>query len=116
MMFLLLCLLTITTHAQRQYTESDYAKKPVWISMMNDSSANYFQVKLAYETYWQYHTPPPGESDMDIKEKEKNKKRFSQKDINLARENARMRMAIKKYHWWLEKMEPYVQEDGHIKR
>lgn len=102
--------------AQSQYNPDEYKKKPLWIQMMDDEKVNYFEIQKAYEAYWSAHTPPIGEGDMDVKQKEKNKKRFSKKEVRDAREDASMRMAIKKYKWWLQRMEPYVQDDGSIQR
>ncbi|MBL7771577.1 MAG: hypothetical protein JNM95_01800 [Chitinophagaceae bacterium] len=102
--------------AQTNYSLEDYKKKPYWISMMDEANPNYFEVQKAFTAYWEHHTMPEGEGDMNIKEKEKNKRRFSKKEIRIAREEAAMRMAIKKYRWWIMKMEPFVQDDGSIKR
>lgn len=113
---LLLLLSAVQLRSQENYTLSDYQRKPLWITMMNEEHPNYFEIQKAFETYWQYHKMPEGEGDMDVQQKEKNKKRFSKREQQEAREEARLRMAIKKYHWWMAKMEPYVQEDGSIKR
>jgi hypothetical protein len=112
----LCCLLASYTQAQQKFSPADYKKKPYWIEMMNDEKANFHEVVKAYTLYWENHTPPEGEGDMDVKQKAKNKKRFSKKEIQQAREDARMRMAIKKYKWWIQKMEPFVQDDGTILR
>ncbi len=82
--------------------------------MLNDVHANYFEIQKAYEQYWSTHVMPVGESDMNLKQSEKNKKRFSKKEIQEARKEAAMRMHIKKYQWWLLKMEPFVKDDGTI--
>ena len=82
--------------------------------MMNDEDVNYFEAIKAFDLYWTTHSKPEGESDMDIKQTEKNKKRFSKREIKEAREEASMRMNIKKFDWWKNKMEPFVKEDGTI--
>jgi len=113
----LLLTLIITNYisfSQTQYNPSDYIKKPVWIQMIDDEHINYFEALKAFEMYWTTHTKPEGESDMDIKQSEKNKKRFSKRELREAREEASMRMKIKKFDWWKNKMEPFVKEDGSI--
>lgn len=102
--------------AQQKYNSKDFAKKPLWIYMMNDQNPNYFEVVNAYETYWANHTLPEAEGDMDIDKKDSNKRRFSKKEVNEARQQAAMRMQIKKYKWWIARMEAFVQEDGTIIR
>lgn len=111
---LLVCLYTI--EAQNKFTSDDYRKKPVWIQMMQEEHPNYHEVVKAYNTYWETHTPPVGEGDMDKKRVKENNKRFTRKEVAQAREDAAMRMAIKRYHWWIARMEPFVQDDGSILR
>ena len=113
---MLLFLGAIHLQAQSGFSDAEYRKRPHWIQMMDEEHPNFFEIQKAFQLYWEQHTMPEGEGDMDVKKKESNKKRFSKRDIREAREEAAMRMAIKKYHWWVLKMEPYVQEDGSIKR
>ena len=113
----LLCIFSIaisTSFSQTIYSTSDYTKKPIWINMMDDPHVNYWEAIKAYEAYWTSHTKPVGESDMDVKNVSKNKKRFSQREIREARAEAAMRMQVKKFEWWKTKMEPFVKEDGTI--
>jgi len=100
--------------AQSKYSEKDFANKPIWISMMDEEHVNYFIALKAFDTYWANHKKPEGESDMDVQQTEKNKKRFSKREVREAREEAKMRMQIKKFNWWKNKMEPFVQDDGTI--
>jgi hypothetical protein len=115
--FLYLILFSFSTtrvFAQNANIIKEYATKPVWIAMMNDTNANYHEAILAYETYWINNTKPNGESDMDVTKTTKNKKRFSKQEIKEARQEAEMRMQIKKFDWWKNKMEPFVKDDGSI--
>jgi hypothetical protein len=113
--FIMACIFSLSIcHAQSKYNEQDFALKPVWITMMDDEHVNYFDALKAFEVYWQNHKMPEGESDMDVKKVEKNKKRFSKKEIKTNYASAAMRMKIKKFGVWKEKMEPYVQDDGTI--
>jgi hypothetical protein len=100
--------------AQSKYNAADFAIKPVWISMMDDEHVNYFEALQAFDMYWQHHAKPIGESDMDVKKDSENKKRFSKKELKANYAAAAMRMKIKKFNVWKEKMEPYVQDDGSI--
>ncbi|OJW82920.1 MAG: hypothetical protein BGO69_02470 [Bacteroidetes bacterium 46-16] len=115
--FMLLCLLlccTATVHAQqKQYTDKDYARTPVWIDMMDDTTTNYFEAEKAYKIYWQHHEKPGGEHDIigEHAEREKIPSKHRQKKI---RQDDDMRMAVKKYERWRQRVLPYVQQDGRI--
>jgi len=78
--------------------------------MIQDTSANFFEVEKAYRIYFQHHENPGGEHDV-IGEFTPSKKLSKRKRQKLAEEN-RMRMEIKKYDYWHRKMLPYVQTDG----
>jgi len=93
--------------------EKDYAKKPLWINMMEDPNVNYFEIDKAYTAYWQHHTMPETEHDI-IGEKKERDKHPSKRAQRKADADNDMRMAVKKYEWWREQMLPYVQPDGHI--
>jgi hypothetical protein len=107
-------LLSTGVNAQKTFTEKEYKQTAHWITMMDEPKANYFEVIKAFEMYWINHKMPEGESDMNVRQKEKNTKRFSNKELRSARQDASMRMKIKKYYWWKEKMEPFVKGDGTI--
>ena len=110
----LACCMACTVMAQqKQYTEKDYAHNPVWINMIEDTSANYFETEKAYKIYWQHHEAPGGENDVigEHAEKEKIPSKRKQQKIQL---DNKMRMAVKKYENWHRRMLPYVQKDGRI--
>jgi len=47
----------------KTYSDKDYARKPVWIEMIKDTSANYFEVQKAYKLYFENHEKPATEQD-----------------------------------------------------
>ncbi len=98
---------------QTAYTEKDYARRPLWISMIKDTSANFFEVEKAYKIYFQHHTPPGGEHDI-IGEHAKAEKMPSKQEQRKMQANDHMRMEVKKYDHWRMQVQPYVQEDGTI--
>ena len=97
----------------KQYSDKDYAKKPLWINMMADTSVNFFEIEKAYNTYWQHHTMPATEHDV-IGEKAEREKHPSKRMLRKMDADNDMRMAVKKYEWWCAQMKPYVQDDGRI--
>src|SRR5262245_914565 len=81
------------------YTEKDYAKKPLWINMMDDPNVNFFEIEKAYNIYWQHHMKPESEHDVigEKKEREKHPSKRVQKKINAEND---LLLAVKKYEWW----------------
>lgn len=46
--------LSLTIYSQEtELTDTDYAKHPYWIEMMQDPSVNFFEVQHAFNTYWE---------------------------------------------------------------
>jgi len=112
---LLACVcLCYISHAQSiAHTEKDYARSPYWISMIKDTAVNYFEAEKAYKIYFQHHEQPGGEDDVIgmHQAREKQPSKTEQKKIQA---DNHMRMEIKKYERWHDKMRPYVQSDGTI--
>lgn len=94
-------------------TEKQYAREPIWISMIEDTLTNYFEAEKAYSIYWQHHEKPETEHDIigERVEREKIPSRRKQRKLE-AEDN--MRMEIRKYEKWHELILPYVKQDGRI--
>lgn len=112
---IILCVIARPGIAQthRQYTAKEYARKPLWIDMMEDTTANYFEVEKAYTTYWAHHEKPEGEHDVIGEREEREKIPSKRKQRRIQAENE-LRIAVKKYERWHEQMLPWVQADGRI--
>jgi hypothetical protein len=93
-----------------QYTEKDYSSSPVWIQMIDDTLANFYQVEKAYNTYWLNHSKPAG----DEFEGKQQKGPISNEEAKEIQEEIDMRMAVKKYVEWRIDMQQYVQANGRI--
>jgi hypothetical protein len=106
---------TNTTFAQdgKKATETAYARKPLWIGMMDDTLANFFVVEKAFSTYFKHHELPEGENEVIGERRERMKGVSKRKQRRIAREND-MRMAVKRYNFWHQQTLPYVQADGRI--
>ncbi len=96
-----------------KYDPKDYAKKAVWIKMIDDPAVNFFEVEKAYKIYWQHHVKPEAEHDVIGEHAEREKIPSRKKQGKIEQEN-HLRMAVKKYENWHRKMLPYVQADGRI--
>jgi hypothetical protein len=107
------CLFYFARAQHTAYTEKDFARRPVWISMIKDTAVNYFEAEHAYKVYFQHHENPGGEDD-EIGMHEAREKNPSKKEQRKMQADNHMRMAVKKYERWHDKMRPYVQADGSI--
>ena len=112
--FTILCSIT-AVHAQQGgvYTEKDYAHKPVWISMIKDTTANFIEIEKAYKIYFEHHAKPGGEHDV-IGEHAKAEKMPSKREQRKLQADDHMRLEVKKYEHWHAATIPYVQSDGSI--
>lgn len=95
-----------------------YRLTPVWKDMINDSTANYFEVQKAFELFWK-DKELPEEEDEVIGEKRRLKNNFvnrifNQKELKEQQLRDELAFDYKRYQWWLIKMQPYVLDDGSI--
>ena len=95
------------------YSQSDYARKPVWIEMIKDTSVNFFEAEKAFNTYFEHHEKMDGEEEVIGERSERQKYPSKRKQRKMQEEN-HMRIEVKKYNHWHDKMLPYVQSDGSI--
>ena len=101
-----------TTNAQKsKYNAQDYAQKPIWLSMVADTSVNFFEAEKAFNTYFQHHEKPNGEEESIG---EQPKKHYSKKERREMQEKDHLRMDVKRYQRWHDKMLPFVRPDGRI--
>jgi hypothetical protein len=95
-----------------------YRSSPVWKDMLDDPNASYFEVQKAFELFWAGKEQPLEEDEI-IGESHRLKNNFINRTFN-AKELKEQQLVdalafdLKRYRWWLIKMEPYVQADGSI--
>jgi hypothetical protein len=107
-------LLSIHANAQtRTYSEKEYAKEPLWIPMLDDTLANFFEVEKAFNVYFKHNDLPASEHDMIGEHAEREKNPSKRKQVKIEQDSY-LRRQVKKYHRWHEKMLPFVQTDGRI--
>lgn len=111
--------------AQQTQTDKDtmlrnksYRSMPLWKDMMDDSTANYFEVQKAFALFWEGKKLPEEEEEV-IGEKGRLKNNLINRIFNaneLKEQELRDKYAFdyKRYRRWLIKTEPYVKEDGSI--
>ncbi len=112
---MILSLLVLCARAYAQTSESkppvDYAASPVWITMMNDTNANYFEVVKAYDAFWKDRVKP--ESEEEMQDAAKSGHADKDNDPHGAPLN-QYAFECKKYEHWLQEVQPYIQPNGHI--
>lgn len=99
--------------------KKNYSKNPYWIKLMDDPSANYFEVIYSYEKYWENRELPVEEDLIIGQRKDEDKKNFVERLLNFReekreRKNEELAFYCKKFRYWKIKTEPYVLDDGHI--
>ena len=107
------CVLVAKAQQVTVYTDKEYSKNPLWISMIKDTAVNFFEAEKAYKLYFRHHTKPEGEQE-DIGEHEKREKHPSKREQREMQRENRMRMDVKRYEHWRDMVLPYVQPDGRI--
>jgi hypothetical protein len=95
-----------------------YRITPVWKDMIDDTSANFFEVQKAFALFWNAKELPEEEEEV-IGEKGRLKNTFINRIFNgreLKEQQLRESLTFdyKRYRRWLMKTEPYVKDDGSI--
>ncbi len=84
----------------------DYSSYPYWIKMMDDTTANYFDAVLAFNTYWKDKQKPMEENE-----------RFEEAgmpDTVAKKQRIPYGFEYMKFKNWQMQIEPYVQDNGSI--
>jgi hypothetical protein len=110
----------------QQFSEKqirEWEKKPLWIAMLDDSTANYFEVVAAFETFWKDREMPVEEKEVlgagrDDRGDSGFLKRLFRSGEKEARKEKAMRsnyqFEVKRYKHWKLLVQPWIQEDGSI--
>ncbi|WP_156026872.1 hypothetical protein [Sporocytophaga myxococcoides] len=106
-----------------------YRKDPLWISMMSDSAANYYDILLAYDQYWKKRPEPDVEEEFERKQNKKEGREEEEEEEESKRslvgrlfhseekevtESAQYMIEYKRFKSWRKDVLPYVQPDGSI--
>ena len=107
----------------------EWSKNPVWIEMMDNPNANYFETVAAFDAFWKNKELPEEENKIlgasredrehvETKSECRRRKRAEKKMDKEEKEAAVLRhkyaFAVKKYEHWKIVVDPYVQPDGRI--
>ncbi len=90
---------------------------PLWVKMMEDPNANYYQAIKEYENFWKGKEKPLDEEALMAKSLDQVKehtKAPSKKEVKQERLMDYYRYQCKRFEHWEFVNKPYVQKDGHI--
>lgn len=131
-----ICILLISTlfllgnvsaqNKTKKYNPKKFSKEPVWIIMMNDPQANYFQTLNAFRDYYKNRILPkePFENEeMEVFEKEvgliNDKESEEKRERRLKGKKPRTNeqdysAEVRAFKGWMQAVKPWVRADGSI--
>lgn len=108
----------------KAYDPKDYRKKPVWIDMMDDPNANYFETIKAFRVYWKDYALPGEPAELEGRDRfekeigleadEKDSKREKEHRKQRKDEGYDLVFQVKRFKGWYQEAQPWVQANGHI--
>lgn len=107
-------------HAQTTLSDKELQRSPYWISMINDSTANYFEAVRAFDQYWSIRPSPKEEDDIIGGGKEHEEaENFLDRLITTPEEkreaeSQQYAFDYKRFRQWQLRVEPWVRPDGSI--
>jgi alpha-galactosidase/6-phospho-beta-glucosidase family protein len=123
---LLLTCSAIAQQGSTSYNPKKYKKEPLWINMMNDPQANYFETIKAFREYYKHRVLPkePFENEeMEVFEKEvglitdkeSEERREKKLEGKKLRKNEQDYSAeVRAFKGWMQSVKPWVRADGTI--
>ena len=120
----LICLAKV--NAQSGSINANYKKNPVWIQMMNDTSANYYETIKAFREYFRDRLLPkePLEKDgadsfekaigLEENEGEIYKDKDKDKDKRKRKNEPALSAEVRAFKGWFYSIQPWVLDDGRI--
>lgn len=114
--------INITQAQTTKYLAEDYKNKPLWIDMMEDTTANYYEAVKAFDIYWVGRLKPMEEEDIiseimsknEEREREKNERKIAKLKPAQRAQFDRMKYETKRFENWKREVFPFVQESGQI--
>jgi hypothetical protein len=109
------------------YDPGKFKKEPLWIQMMDDPKANYYETIKAFRMYWKDRVLPkePFETEgaesferevglINDKESEKEREREEKKRLKQNRKGVDYSAEVRAFKGWIQGVKPWVREDGSI--
>jgi hypothetical protein len=109
-----ICLLNGMNLFAQETKETTYREQAVWIQMMEDPHANYFEAIHAFNLYWEGREKPLEENELfSASQEDKEKDNFMTTHHSEKKElNADLTFAYKKFKRWQITHASLIHEDG----
>ncbi|MNU57080.1 hypothetical protein D3C71_461900 [compost metagenome] len=136
LVFLLFSWTNFTCLAQgtvKKYNPREFRKKPIWIEMMNDPNANYYQTIEAFRVFWKDRILPEepfenhetdtferevgleqNEESEEERKREHDRKERKRKRKGKPDETMLYAAQVRAFKGWMKAVKPWVREDGSI--
>ena len=120
---------SIKIQAQGKPHKIDYEKEPVWITMMDDPNANYFETIKAFKKYYKERLLPKEPNEIEGEDtfekevglEEENGKKKSQKELKKEARRTNPKEPnyageVRAFRAWFYSIKPWIRVDGSIVR
>jgi len=117
----------LRAQSTNSYSKRDMRRSPLWIEMMNDPNANYFETIRAFREFWKDRILPkePFDEGFDVFEREvglitegeSEKEREREEKNASAKKRAESNFYaadVRAFKGWLQDVKPWVRSDGSI--
>ena len=107
------------TQAQEKTTKASF-EMPKWVSMIDDSLANYYEVQKEFTTFWKNRIRPEEDAAFGQETDKQKKERIEYRELRMKMNNIEIQYDdLLIYHHkrcknWLREMKPYVQANGRV--
>lgn len=113
----------------KTYSKRELQKNPVWIELMNDPNANYYETIRAFREFWKDRVLPkePFENGVDqfeievglvkgneSEEREREEEKERNADPKKREESMLYAAQVRAFKGWLQEVKPWVRNDGSI--
>jgi hypothetical protein len=122
-----LMLMALFCNAQKVNTNKSYRQKAVWIKMMNDTTANYFETVKAFRLYFNDKPLPKEPNEVEGEDafekevglEENNELKKSKKEIKREQKKANAKLPnytaeVRAFKSWFYSIKPWVRANGSI--
>ena len=114
------------------HNSKNYSKEPLWIGMMDDPNANYYETLKAFREFWKDRVLPEEpfeaegadtfEKEVGLeKEGESEKEREREREREIKKQNKRGDQSthqyasqVRAFKGWMQTIKPWVRPDGSI--
>ncbi len=120
-------LLSVLCNAQKVNTNKSYRQKAIWIKMMNDTTANYFETVKAFRLYFNDKPLPKEPNEVEGEDtfekevglEENNEHKKSRKEVKREQKKVNAKLPnyaaeVRAFKSWFYSIKPWVRANGSI--